>query len=80
MFINRVATTHDLNAILFPPSSENAVRCIAVYAISRLSAHYTGYFNKFYICNVGGLHSFKHTIQIHFQSYPHPTETDVIIA
>ena len=26
----RVATTHDLNAILFPPSSENTVRCIAV--------------------------------------------------
>ena len=28
--INRVATTHDLKAILFPPSSENTVRCIAV--------------------------------------------------
>ena len=26
----RVATTHDLNAILYPPSSENTVRCIAV--------------------------------------------------
>ena len=26
----RVASTHDLNAILFPPSSENTVRCIAV--------------------------------------------------
>ena len=27
---NRVATTHDSNAILFVPSSENTVRCIAV--------------------------------------------------
>ena len=26
----RVASTHDLNAILFPPSSEHTVRCIAV--------------------------------------------------
>ena len=26
----RVATTHDLNAILYPPSSENTVHCIAV--------------------------------------------------
>ena len=26
----RVATTHDLNAILYPQSSENTVRCIAV--------------------------------------------------
>ena len=26
----RVATTHDLNAILYPPSSENTVRYIAV--------------------------------------------------
>ena len=26
----RVASTHDLNAILFPPSSENTVHCIAV--------------------------------------------------
>ena len=29
-WINRVASTHDLNAILFPPNSDNTVRCIAV--------------------------------------------------
>ena len=31
-----IAPTHDLNAILFPPNSDNTVRCIAVYAISRI--------------------------------------------
>ena len=30
LFTYRVASTHDLNAILFPPSSENTVGCIAV--------------------------------------------------
>ena len=30
VFFHRVATTHDLNAILFLPSSENTVRCTAV--------------------------------------------------
>ena len=43
----RVTPTDDLNAILYPPSSENTVRCIAVLASSRLSVYYTGDFNKF---------------------------------
>ena len=30
LYTYRVASTHDLNAILFPPSSEHTVRCIAV--------------------------------------------------
>ena len=30
VYTYRVASTHDLNAILFPPSSENTVGCIAV--------------------------------------------------
>ena len=30
LFSIRVATTRDLNAMLFPPSSENTMRCIAV--------------------------------------------------
>ena len=30
LYTYRVASTHDLNAILFPPSSENTVGCIAV--------------------------------------------------
>ena len=45
-WINRVAPTHDLNAV-FPPNSDNTMRCIAVWTISRLSVHYTGYLNKF---------------------------------
>ena len=32
--------------ILFPPSSDNTVHCIAVQAISRLWVHHTGDFNK----------------------------------
>ena len=46
MYTFRVTPTHDLNAILYPPSSENTVGSIAVWASSRLSLHYTGYFNK----------------------------------
>ena len=76
----RVATTHDLNAILYPPSSENTVRCIAVLAISRLSVHYTGDFNNFMHLYRRRLHFFKHTIKINLHSYPHPTETNVIFA
>ena len=65
-WINRVAPTHDLNAILFPPNSESTVRCIAVYAISRLSVHYTGYLNKFMhlYCNY-----FEHTRITHIYNH-----------
>ena len=70
--------THGLNAILYPQSSQNTVRCIAVYASSGLSVHYTRDFNKFMHLYCLDLHSFTHTIQINLQSYPHPTETNVI--
>ena len=29
-WINRIAPSHDLNAILFPPNSQSTMRCIAV--------------------------------------------------
>ena len=38
-WINRVAPTHDLNAILFPPNSESTVRCIAVL-VQQPSRHF----------------------------------------
>ena len=80
LYTYRVSSTHDLNAILFPPSSENTVGCIAVKASSSLSLHYTGDFNKFMNLYCRGIQYFKHTIQINLQSYPHPTVSDVISA
>ena len=62
LYTYRVASTHDLNAILFPPSSEHTVRYIAVYAISRLSVHYTEYLNKFMHVYC---HYFEHTTITH---------------